>query len=61
MATREEVFQRAVTALREGNRLVAAGVPESHPGYAATEDSLRAAQAAGFEDYEIVAAACDLP
>ncbi|MFB7736196.1 hypothetical protein ACFC08_17785 [Streptomyces sp. NPDC056112] len=57
MATRDELFQRAVAALRQGNKLLAAGADESHPGYAAVMPALHAATAAGFTDAEIYAAA----
>lgn len=57
MADRDEIFQRAVVAMRRGNELLAAGVDESHPDYAAVMPTLHAAIGAGFTDAEIYAAA----
>lgn len=57
MTNRDEIFQRAVAAMRRGNELLAAGANDSHPDYAAVMPTLHAAIAAGYTNAEIYAAA----
>lgn len=57
MTNREEIFQRAVAAMRRGNELLAAAADDSHPDYASVMPTLHAAIAAGYTDADIYAAA----
>ncbi|MEV5347178.1 hypothetical protein [Streptomyces achromogenes] len=57
MVDRDEIFSRAVAAMRRGYELLAAGADESHPDYAAVMPALHAATAAGFTHSQIYAAA----
>ena len=57
MSDRDEIFNRAVAAMRRGYELNAAGAPSDHPDYAAVMPTLHAAIAAGYTDAEIYTAA----